>query len=125
MRNIHWKYLIYHGFSTLMIAPFVVQLFMYLTLNNAHQIVGLVEVYPITLIFSLIFSFPTYLILLITDFLCLKKEFTDKQIKIILIVVTLIGIVITFYIIFKMRDLEVMFGYFLTSLATGLMIKLK
>jgi len=125
MRNIHWKYLIYHGLSTLLIAPFVVQLFMYLTLNNAHQIMGLVEFYPITLIFSLIFSFPTYLILFITDFLCLKKEFTEKRIKIILIVVTLIGIVITFYIIYKMRDLEVMFGYFLTSLVTGFMIKLK
>ncbi|MBY0580476.1 MAG: hypothetical protein K2P53_02165, partial [Rickettsiales bacterium] len=69
---------------------------MYLTRNNAHQIVGLVEVYPITLIFSLIFSFPTYLILTIIDYLCLKKEFTEKRIKTILIVVALSGIVVTF-----------------------------
>lgn len=98
---------------------------MHLTRNNANQIVGLVEVYPITLIFSLIFSFPTYLVLAITDYLCLKKEFTEKRIKRILIVFTLSGIVITFLSIYKTRDLEMMVGYFLTSLTTGIILKLK
>ena len=109
----------------MLIAPFIVQLLMYLTRNNAHQIVGLVEVYPITLIFSLVFSFPTYLILAITDYLCLKKEFAEKRIKVILIVIALVGIVITFYSLYRIRDLEMMVGYFLTSLITGIIFKLK
>jgi hypothetical protein len=98
---------------------------MHLTRNNAQHVVGLVEVYPITLIFSLIFSFPTYLILTITDYLCLKKEFTEKRIKTILIVIALSGIVMTFFSIYKIRDLEMMVGYFLTSLTTGIILKLK
>jgi hypothetical protein len=125
LKNIHWKYIFSHWISTLLIAPFIVQLLMYLTRNNAHQIVGFVEVYPITLIFSLIFSFPTYLILAITDYLCFKKEFPEKRIKIILITIVLIGIIITFYSINIIRDLEMMVSYFLTSLATGIIIKLK
>ena len=98
---------------------------MYVTRNNAHQIVGLVEVYPITIIFSLIFSFPTYLILVITDYLCIRNELAEKRVKIILLVIALSGIVITFFSIYKTRDLEMMVGYFLTSLTTGLIIKLK
>jgi hypothetical protein len=98
---------------------------MYLTRNNAHQVIGLVEVYPITLIFSVIFSFPTYLILIITDYLCLKKEFTEKRIKTILIVIVLSGVLITFYSISKTRGLEIMIGYFLTSLTTGIILKIK
>ena len=81
LKSIHWKYFFFHWISTLLIAPFVVQLLMHLTRNNAHQIVGLIEVSPITLIFSLIFSFPTYLLLAITDYFCLKKEFAEKRIK--------------------------------------------
>ena len=125
MKNIHWKYIFSHWISTLLIAPFIVQLLMHLTRNNAQHVVGLVEVYPITLIFSLIFSFPTYLILTITDYLCLKKEFTEKRIKTILIVIALSGIVMTFFSIYKIRDLEMMVGYFLTSLTTGIILKLK
>lgn len=125
LKSIHWKYLFFHWISTLLIAPFIVQLLMHLTRNNAHQIVGLIEVYPITLIFSLIFSFPTYLLLAITDYFCLKKEFAEKRIKKILIVFALSGIVITFLSIYKTRDLEMMVGYFLTSLTTGIILKLK
>ena len=98
---------------------------MYLTKNNAHQIVGLVEVYPITLIFSFILSFPTYLILAISNYLCYKNEFTDKRTKKILIVIALSGIVVTFLSIFKTKDLEMMVGYFLTSLTTAIILKLK
>ncbi len=125
LKNIHWKYLFSHWTSTLLIAPFVVQLLMYLTRSNTHQIVGLVEVYPITLIFSLIFSFPTYLILAFTDYFCFKNGLPKKHVKTVLITIALLGIIITFYCIYRTRDFEMTVGYFLTSLITGIILKLK
>ena len=125
LKNIHWKYLLYHWASTLLIAPFLVQLLMYISKANAHQIVGLIEVYPITLIFSLVLSSPTYLIYAIVDYLCVKHELPKKNTKAILISVALIGIIITFFTISKTRDIEITIGYFLTSLISGMILKLK
>lgn len=125
LKELHWKYLFSHWIITLLITPFLVQLLMYLTRNNAHQIVGLVEVYPITLIVSLIFSIPTYIIYGIIDFLCLRNEIKTKNVKLILIAAALVGILITFLTVFKTRDIEITIGYFLTSLIVGLVLKFK
>jgi len=63
MKNkLHWSYVLRHCLSTVLLAPSVAQGLLYLTRENAHQVVGLVEVYPITLLVSVVFSFPTYLI---------------------------------------------------------------
>jgi uncharacterized paraquat-inducible protein A len=98
---------------------------MYLTRNNASQIVGLIEVYPITLIVSILFSLPTYIIYGFIDYLCIKNNVELKTNKWILISIALIGILITFLTIFKTKDLEITIGYFLTSLLFGVILKLK
>ena len=85
---------------------------MYLTRNNASQIVGLIEVYPITLIVSIIFSIPTYIIYGFIDYLCMNNNVELKINKWILISIALIGILITFLTLFKTKDLEITIGYF-------------
>lgn len=125
MNKLHWKYLIPHWAITLLIAPFLVQLLMYATRNNAHQIVGLLEIYPLTLLFSFIFSIPTYIICGIADYLYLKRNLNTKVIKIRLISIVLIGILITLLSIFKVKESEIILGYFLTSLLAGITLKLK
>ena len=125
LKNIHWKYLLSHWIITLLLAPFLVQLLMYLTRNNASQIVGLIEVYPITLIVSIIFSIPTYIIYGFIDYLCMNNNVELKINKWILISIALIGILITFLTLFKTKDLEITIGYFLTSLVVGVILRLK
>ena len=126
MKNkLHWSYLLRHCLSTLLLAPSVVQGLLYLTRENAHQVVGLVEVYPITLLVSIVFSFPTYLVYGVADYYLKKQGIPNKTIKKILIGIALIGIILTFSLLFRMRQIEIMIGYALTSLFFGVIYRLK
>ncbi|MGS4347441.1 hypothetical protein ACKUSY_18000 [Myroides odoratus] len=126
MKNkLHWSYLLRHCLSTLLLAPSVVQGLLYLTRENAHQVVGLVEVYPITLLVSIVFSFPTYLVYGVADYYLKKQGIPNKTIKRILIGIALIGIILTFSLLFRMRQIEIMIGYALTSLFFGVIYRLK
>ncbi|MEK6495461.1 MULTISPECIES: hypothetical protein [Myroides] len=125
MKNIiHWNYLLKHWASTLLIAPFIVQILMYISKNNAHQIVGLLEVYPITLIVSVVFSLPTYVIYGIIDYFAIKNSVSEKTNKYILICTALVGILFTFLILFKTNQLEIILGYGITSVFFGIILKL-
>lgn len=126
MKNkLHWSYVLRHCLSTLLLAPSVVQGLLYLTRENAHQVVGLVEVYPITLLVSIVFSFPTYLVYGVADYYLKKQGIPNKTIKKILIGIALIGIILTFSLLFRMRQIEIMIGYALTSLFFGVIYRLK
>lgn len=113
-----------HWASTLLIAPFIVQILMYISKNNAHQIVGLLEVYPITLIVSVVFSLPTYVIYGIIDYFAIKNSVSEKTNKYILICTALVGILFTFLILFKTNQLEIILGYGITSVFFGIILKL-
>ena len=126
MKNwLHWSYVLRHCFSTLLLAPSVAQGLLYLTRQNTHQVVGLVEVYPITLLVSIVFSFPTYLVYGVADYYLKKQGIPNKIIKWILIGIALIGIILTFSLLFRMQQIEIMIGYALTSLFFGLIYQLK
>ena len=58
----NWSYLFKHWFFTLLIGPIVSQIIMSVFDVNSHRIIGLLEIYPITLIFGLFFSTPTYIL---------------------------------------------------------------
>lgn len=64
MKAMSRKYLIGHWAFTLLIAPFMSQAIDYFYGTNPHQVVGLSEVYPITFLFSILISLPTFLIYL-------------------------------------------------------------
>jgi hypothetical protein len=55
-------YVVGHWRLTLLLAPFTPQALQYAFLPNSHQIVGLLEVYPIALAFNIAFSLPTFLV---------------------------------------------------------------
>ena len=122
---LHWTYLLRYWASTLLIAPVVAQSFIQLTSTHTHQVVGLIEVYPITFIVSLILSFPTYLIAAIVDWMLIKKRIELKLHKYILVAIAVGGVFSTFDLFFKNNDLAITMGYALSSLFFGLMYKLK
>lgn len=105
------------------LAPFVFELFCIIS-ESSNKIAGLVEVYPITIIFSLIFSVPTYILYGIIYYFLAKKEVAINHSKTILILFTSISILVTFYVVFNARELYTSFAYAITSIVTGIFFKL-
>jgi len=119
------KYVVGHWALTLLLAPFTSQVLQYILLPNPHQIAGLLEVYPITLVFSIAFSFPTFWVYL-TCFYFLSKNSVNLTVsKYILIAISVIGVFITMTIIKGSMSQDISIAYSLTALIVGLILKLK
>ncbi len=68
-------YPIGHWFLTILFAPFVEQAIIYLYTPKPHLVAGLVEVYPITLLFSITFSLPALLLSWVLFYSLTKFDF--------------------------------------------------
>ena len=104
-------YIIVHWALTLLIAPFISQAIDYIFGTNPHQVVGLLEVYPITLLFSIAFSIPTFLIYLTCFYFLSKQEVNSIVSKFILIAVSVLGIFITQTIIKGSMSQDIIIAY--------------
>jgi len=118
-------YIFTHWALTLLIAPFTSQAIEYIFGTNPHEIVGLLEVYPITLLFSIAFSIPTFLIYLICFYFLSKQDINFWGSKFILIAVTVLGIFITQAIIKGSMSQDIIIAYSVTAIFVGLILKLK
>lgn len=119
------SYLLVHWIFTLVLAPFVSQMLQYFLLPNPHQIVGLVEVYPITLLFSIFFSIPTLIVYLGVFYLLVKKRVSILFAKCLLMSLAALGIIITMIIIGGSMSQQMAFDYAITSLIIGLVTPLR
>lgn len=120
----NWSYLIKHWIGTILISPFVFELFCIFN-RNLKSVIGLVEVYPITIIFSLIFSTPTHVLYGFLYYFLGKKNINLKFSKLILILFYALGIIISFALIFGIDEVELISAYLSTSIFIGLVFKLK
>lgn len=120
----NWLYLIKHWFSTLLIAPILSDVINYYYID-IETLFNLTSVYPITVIFGLFFSLPTYTILGITYYILDKKSVKPLYIKPILLSFCTIGIIISFYIIFNNREENTVLAYSLTSIFFGFFYKIE
>ena len=114
-----------HWGLTLLIAPFSSQAIEYVFIPNKHKIVGLLEVYPITLIFSLVFSLPTLLIYLISFYYLSKNNINPTVSKYLLIVIAATGVYVTMSIIGGSMSHEISIAYASTAVVVGMLLKLK
>lgn len=121
----NWSYLFKHWLGTVFLAPIISELINILFIPASNKIIGLVEVYPITIIFGFIFSIPTYIIYSIAFYFLGVKNVKIITSKLILITLSIIGIIISFSIAFNNREHEITTAYILASLATGIFFKLK
>ncbi len=119
----NWSYLLKHWFSTLLIAPIISDIINYF-FKDTHTLFNLTSVYPITVIFGLFFSLPTYIILGITYYILDKKSVKPLYIKPILLSFCTIGIIISFYIIFNNREENIALAYLVTSIFFGFIYKI-
>jgi hypothetical protein len=118
-------YVIGHWVLTLLIAPFTSQAIEYIYGTNPHQVVGLLEVYPITVLFSIAFSLPTFLIYLACFYFLSKQDVNFAVSKFILIVISVLGIFITQTIIEGSMSRDIIIAYSVTAFIVGLTLKLK
>ena len=118
------SYLIKHWFSTLLVAPILSDIINYYY-TDIQTLFNLTSVYPITLIFGLFFSLPTYIILGITYYILEKKGVKPLYIKPILLILCSIGIIISFYIVFNKREENTVLAYLLTSIFFGMIYKIE
>ena len=118
-------YVIGHWVLTLLIAPFTSQAIEYFYGTNPHQVVGLLEVYPMTVLFSIAFSLPTFLIYLACFYFLSKHDVNFAVSKFILIVISVLGIFITQTIIKGSMSRDIIIAYSVTSIVVGLVMRLK
>ena len=118
-------YVIGHWVLTLLIAPFTSQAIEYIYGTSPHQVVGLLEVYPITLLFSIVFSLPTFSIYLACFYFLSKQNVNFAVSKFILIVISVLGIFITQTIIKGSMSHDIIIAYSVTSIILGLVLRLK
>ena len=110
---------------TLLIAPITSQAIGYIFGPNPHEVVGLLEVYPITLLFSIVFSIPTFLIYLTCFYFLSRQNANYFVAKFILITVAVLGIFITQTIIEGSMSQDIIIAYSLTAIIVGLLLRLK
>lgn len=123
-KDINWQYLFKHWIFTLLLGPVISQVIVYFYILDPHQIIGLLEIYPITFLLSLVFSIPTYLFCSFIYAFLAKRDINYNLSKAILILIPIIGIFTTAAIIKGTAWLDIALSYSISSFITGLIFKL-
>jgi hypothetical protein len=118
------SYLIAHWMLTLLIAPFTSQAIEYFYGASPHQVAGLLEVYPISLLFSVVFSLPTFLVYLACFYFLSRRATNLAVAKLVLILVSVLGIYITEAIIKGSMSRDIIIAYSVTSIILGMLLKI-
>lgn len=121
----NWNYLFKHWLFTLLLGPVVSQIIMYVNEVNPYKIVDLLSVYPLSLIFGLFFSIPTYILYGFLYYFLAKYNINLKFSKALLILLAVSGIIITTELIKGSMVLDIAISYSISSVITGLLLKLK
>jgi len=119
------NYIFKHWLSTLVLAPFLPSVYELIFNPVSSQIVGLVEIYPVTLVFSFFFSLPTLLIYYFVFIFLQKKKTSLLLAKFILIALTIIGIIVTLLLFGGSLVPTLLFAYSLACILSGCLIKIK
>jgi hypothetical protein len=98
---------------------------MYITISQPNKIVGLLEVYPIAIIFSLLFSIPTYILYAFLYYYLARTSINLNFAKVILISFVVIGVISTTLIIKGSIMKDIAISYSIASIITGIFLTLK
>ena len=118
-------YVIGHWVLTLLLAPFTSQVIQLFWGTNPHQVVGLLEVYPITVFFSIALSIPTFLVYLTCFYFLSKKDINYAISKAGLIAISVFGIYITQITINGSMSQDIIIAYSFTAIIVGLILRIK
>ena len=119
------SFLFKHWGTTLLLGPLASQIINRLFVLNPHQVVGLFEFYPISLLFSLILSIPTYIFYGLVYYQLGLHQVKTRDSKLILITVSALGVVLTTVILSGSMSEDIALSYSVSTIIAGLSFKLK
>jgi hypothetical protein len=119
------NYLLKHWLLTLVLAPFLPDVYMFIFKPASGQMTGLLEIYPLFLFFSLLYSLPTLLVYFIVFMLLIEQGTSPAFTKFILIALTVIGITMTILSIGGSLSSTLIFAYSLASVIAGCLLSIK
>ena len=114
-----------HWLTTLVIAPFIPAIFSLFFKMDDGLVFSLLEVYPISFLFSLFFSLPTVAVYYLVFYLLSKRIINLTFVKILLIGIAVIGITITQLIIKGSLSFTIIYAYSIAAIISGLFWKLR
>ena len=117
------SYLLKHWLTTLIFAPFLPTIYEVLFGKIKGQVVSLLEVYPISILFSLVLSIPTLVLYFFIYRYLLSKKINPNYCKIILTTLTVVGITITFLLLGGQMEMGLIFSYSITTIIAGFIYK--
>ena len=111
-----------HWILTLIIAPlFLVAYQIYLAYPDV-ELKGIFEIYPVQLLFSILFSIPTFIIYYLIFSFLIREEFNPFFTKLILIGWTAFGITISLLILGGSLTEIFIYSYCISAIITGLLL---
>ena len=119
------SYLFKHWLTTLIFAPFLPTVYDLLISPTEGESFGLLDLYPIILIFSFILSIPTLIVYYFMFSYLIKRQAKPVLTKLILIILTIIGISITLLIIGGSMTMTLIYSFSLSTIITGTLLKIK
>ena len=108
---------------TIFLGPFIGGAYEILN-NTSGQVVGLLEVFPITLLFSFVLSIPTLIVVVVAAKLIKNSEISLRLKKLIILVLTILGIVVTLLLLGGSLIPTLMFSYSVAALLSTLILEI-
>ncbi len=120
----NWSYLFKHCFGTLLLGPLFSEIILIIYDVKPNNLFGLLELYPLSLLFSLIFSAPTYIIYALVYYCLAKFKIQVIYSKIILISLVVFGIIITTSLLKGSIMQDVLISYTIAAILLGFILNL-
>lgn len=117
-------YIVYHWALTLVFAPIIVKC-LYFLYNLEPSIIGDLSIYPVTFVFSIVFSLPTLAVYSAWFFFIERHHKSILFVKTSLILIAVLGIIIMFKITNLNLEKTTVVGYCLAAIVTGYCERLK
>ncbi|MCV9927322.1 hypothetical protein OIU83_06650 [Flavobacterium sp. LS1R49] len=124
IQDTDWGYMLKHWVFTLILGPIISQIIAFIPVFYPSQAIGLLEIFPIVFIASLIFSIPTYIIYAFVYNYLTNEISSIPYSKTILISIPVIGVFITTAFIDGTLWYFIAFSYSISSIITGLFFNL-
>ena len=114
-----------HWLLTLLLAPLVSQIITFIMETNTTEVAGLLEVYPVSFFFSLLFSLPTFAIYIVAFNFLANQEINLVASKFVLNLISVLGVFITMRIITGSMSKDIIIAYSTTSIIIGIILRLR
>lgn len=123
--NMDRSYLFKQWLTTLIFAPFLPTIYDLFIHPTEGESFGLLDLYPVILIFSFVLSIPTLIVCYFVFSYLIQLKANAVLTKLTLITLTIIGITITLLTIGGNMAITLIYSFSLSSIITGTLIRIK